>query len=272
MIISDKEREILGLSDDSELAYKTEDIILDTYFDPNSDRLKVLYDCIKRLIIEYLQKKNIEVDENVSFNLDDLLKEIIKINEDLPSFDLSLYDDPNKLNAYFRSITNNISFEDISHIKVIFDNMNDGFRAYFANYVPKFPVIVSSLLLELQEREPDPIFDNLEFVSSSSDVFDSDDDWDLSDFEFDEDEWETSSTPKEEPLTPENLIDYLKFINVVFTLTRYRQNGIDASDMMFELIREKKLDYYYSDKDFMKLFDRIMEHDKSKHRFYFHGL
>ena len=48
-------------------------------------------------------------------------------------------------------------------------------------------------------------------------------------------------------------------------------NGKEVNRRLEEIFDEKKLQEFYDDKKFMKELQKIMEHDKNSHTYYFHG-
>ena len=66
-------------------------------------------------------------------------------------------------------------------------------------------------------------------------------------------------------------MNYMKFINTVSELMQYRDLGINTVNKLRELVTQKKLEDFYSNEDFSVMFDEIMEHDKEKSSYYFHG-
>ena len=148
--------------------------------------------------------------------------------------------------------------------------------------------LTSKLYYELEKME------NGDFAQKTSmECNENDDDWADSNLEEDNKElesypiftkdelsdfadWEDGSETTEfdaipNPIDEKTLLDYVKLINVAEELIRYRDLGRNITNNLYELSNQKKLEDFYSNEEFSSMFDLIMNHDKNKSTYYFHG-
>lgn len=282
MKLTEEERKILDYEKeeiDEDFLYEIEKYILDIYTNQEDyKKLEAMLNCLKRIILEVANKRGYHISEDISFNADELLKEIITIEDDLVGFEVEYYDNPEKMHKYFEILTKDMNWEDVESIKSAMAYTTDGFREFFVPYINDISRASNELLRELEEPEmEEPVI----IVPVEDDV--DDDDWDWDDEIFDSesqgfpDEWGNITVDDEEKeeeidyLSEEKLTGYVKFINTVFVFIKYRNLGLDVTNELIELERERKLKEFYDDEEFSMMFDKIMEHDKKKSCYRFHG-
>ena len=306
MNLTEEEKKVFGIKDDEKVSnpahYIDEDILFKVYnvnvTDEMKHKLNVMLGYMKKQILEVAKKKNYKINGDESFDVDELLVEvssssIFKEDSDtlLVNFDSSNYKNSKKMNNYFYQLTETMSWEEVEKVYSEFNLKNDGFRKFFVNYVPNLIVLIDKLYKEIEKEEnksSDFVFNDKDEMKSSdtekmvvsSSVSDDmqDDDWSYSadDWDYSDDDWgvEYTSTKLDDngvDLSEENLMNYMKFINTVSELMQYRDLGINTVNKLRELVTQKKLEDFYSNEDFSVMFDEIMEHDKEKSSYYFHG-
>ena len=275
--------------------YCFEKHLLDIYLTDDNEEIEhnmnVTLNFIKKMITEISKKKGYDIVGNESYDTDILLNEIIDVPKEkkdlIASFNPLLYKKPEKLNKYFYSLTKDLSWEDLQYLAESFKWLNDGFRSFFASHLEKLITLSAKLYYELDVPKEDTSFfgtstsendDVLEDVNSDT----KPDEIAVDPSEFVEwstnDEWmdmynvkapETPSNTIE--LDKETLIKYVKFINVIEEFIKYRKLGFDIINKLNELIKQRKLEEFYSDEEFSSMFDLIMNHDTTKCSYYFHG-
>ena len=105
MKLTEEERKILDYEKeeiDEDFLYEIEKYILDIYTNQEDyKKLEAMHNCLKRIILEVANKRGYHISEDISFNADELLKEIITIEDDLVGFEVEYYDNPEKMHKYF---------------------------------------------------------------------------------------------------------------------------------------------------------------------------
>ena len=80
--------------------------ILDSY-SSNSDAVKITYGYIKRILLEVAKKRNLVIQDDLAFDIDELLKQIIEVPPELEDFDVLSYKDYTNLEKYLKEKTKN---------------------------------------------------------------------------------------------------------------------------------------------------------------------
>ena len=296
MKLTEEEKEVFRIHDKDLIyppSFHVEEGLLELYqVDGNDHNLDVTLNYIKRMILEVAKKKNFNIDENESLTTKELLDDLVKPDKEiLVGFDNSNYSDFQKLKSYFDSLTKDKSWNDIENIQKCFAYTHDGIRDYFASYIPDLISLSNELSYELsdeEEKEHTP-FDDFPLPQESNDkieTIESVENTDFNDgFDFpdvdDDIEWNDSNTfdnvevpvsvEKVEVITEDNLRKYLKFINSAVDLSKCHEIGIKIQNYLFNLVKQKKLEEFYSNPEFSKDYDLIMSHDRTKDVYYFHG-
>ena len=283
--------------------------------DLNNDELRVTIGYIKRILLEVAKKRSLKIDDDITFDIDKILKEKIVIPNDLTDFDVLYYKNFDELQKYVKEKTKTMNSDDIKSFGRHFcdrGSMHDGIREFMTSYIKRFDVTINRLDYEASIDKNDNFSSESEFWKKSFgdsvndneendasiehsrtdlddvfEVYDMDIDYsdfedidyadfediDYSDFEdIDYDEFETSNekVPDEE-VSDEELINMIKFCNSYIQIFECYKNGINIDRELSEQIDKKKLEEFYSDKSFIKELEKIMSHDKTKHRYLFHG-
>lgn len=256
--------------------------------------MSVTLNFIKKMIIELSKNRGYDIVGNESYDIDNLLNEIIDVPSEtdeilLTNFNPLLYKNPEKLSNYFNLLTSNLSWEDLKWLAQSFGWVNDGFRTFFANYLEKLINLSVKLYYELDKSEEQEQFAKISILDEENDDWAEDNSENLEKdemvMEFDEfgewdsdDEWMndinssiSDISPNTVELNKETLIECIKFINIIEPFVKYRKLGFNIINKLYELARQKKLEDFYSNEEFSAMFDLIMEHDKTKCSYYFHG-
>ena len=275
-----------------------ENYLLNIYVTDDNEEAKhnmsVTLNFIKKMIIELSKKREYDIVGNESYDIDNLLNEIIDVPSEtdeilLTNFNPLLYKNPEKLSNYFNLLTSNLSWEDLKRLAQSFNWVNDGFRTFFANYFEKLIDLSVKLYYELDKSEEQEQFAKISILDEENDDWAEDNSENLEKdemvMEFDEfgewasdDEWMndinssiSDISPNTVELNKETLIECIKFINIIEPFVKYRKLGFNIINKLYELARQKKLEDFYSNEEFSAMFDLIMEHDKTKCSYYFHG-
>ena len=277
--LTENEKEIL----ENYKGYKMEDVLsaidegLIQWYDPPEDYMglkEVACEYTKRLLKKVAEIRGIVVDSNDSFET----KEIVQDEyEELTGFKPEYYEDSDDLKTYIESATNGMKAYELALFTSQFRGVHDSIRKFMANFIPK---ICNNLYriadeIEKEERteEPDEMFGNQTNDGQEgirSDVFDKFD-WSIPDEEWASDIENQQVDSKDEKLSDEELLECLKFLNTFQKLMQLKSNGIKALRELDEKAKSRKLDEYYSDKDFATEYERIMTHNTQKHKYFFHG-
>lgn len=281
MELTKEEKELFQLHDKNlteSASYHVEDGILDIYTMQESyNRYEITCNYLKKMIMEVAKKRGYNIDANAVIDTDKLLEEIIEVDDALLGFNPLYYKDSSKLKKYFNEMTKNTSWQQIEKIEAAFGRTTDGFRNYFASYVSKLIGLADKLDYELNKHD-EPIIsvsddvDDSEWVWEDGNEVDFGDDFALIDIDdWHNDEEIANNENKDDDLSETKLSKFIKFINTSNTLIRYRNLGYVVRNELFELMKKRKLEDFYSNEEFAQMFDIIMSHDKTKNAYYFHG-
>lgn len=123
--------------------------------------------------------------------------------------------------------------------------------------------------------ETDNIVDNQNSISSEETFevgdWETDIEWMEETFESKDEQDKTNTNEPTVELNEKTLTECIKFINCVTELMKYNIIGKHIVEKLHELSNQKKLEEFYSNETFSVNFDKLMEHDKTKDSYYFHG-
>ncbi len=254
MRLTDEEKKVFEV--DEERKYDNPSVwvdvgVLDIYSWSTADefqkhRMEVTLNFIKRLILECANKHGYQITGNETFDVDEILNNNIKKGKyhesKLNGLSIEHLKDSDKMNMYFRELTRNMSWKELGTLTDEFGFVIDGYRSFFAQYIPPLIDNTNTFYFDLGNEERikiDTVFD--EPIEIKTD------------------------------LNEEELKNYIKFINTLPKLLEYQSIGKDCLNKIAELYQQKKLEEYYSDEEFSTMFDMIMDHDKTKSSYFFHG-
>lgn len=258
-----------------------EDGLVASYYSTkeNKELKDAAYEYAKRLLIAVAEKRGLIIDNEETFEIEDMI-----INDELKDFNLDYYKDYNLLKEYAYEKSKNMNAEETEELYNIFGgqigSMQDNFREFMTNYIPEILDNIYSLNKELEQdeeileypSEEDWVIDNDEEdkQSEAENILSNELDWD-SDDEWEEEYENHEEVSEEKRLDDENLIKCIKFLNSYSKLITYKGNGEKLCDEFHEIVKQKKLNEFYNNKEFFEDFKKIMEHDKHKHNYLFHG-
>lgn len=252
---------------------------------------EAVYGYAKRLLTEVAKKRNLTVNSEETFGINDMIE-----NNRLEDFNLEYYEEYDLLKNYIDDKTKDMNAVEVEKFYYKIGGrtgMQDEFREFMTRYIPKITKNVYELYAELNKKEtvekldekiidpddPDWGYEEQENTdwndekieeqeaTEQNDDFEwvsDDDDW-LSEFESQQEE------SQKEKVSDEELLEYIKFLNTYTKLNRYKSNGMKLVDEFGEIVRTKKLNEFYNNKEFFEDFKNIMNHDKEKHNYLFHG-
>lgn len=277
--LTEKEKEILNKYKGPNL----EDVLqvidegLIQWYDPPEDYMglkEVACEYTKRLLKKVAEIRGIVVDSNDSFET----KEIVQDEyEELTGFKPEYYEDSDDLKTYIESAINGMNANELELFTVRFRGVNDSIRRFMVDFIPKICNNLYRLSNEIEKEERTDELDEMfgEQTNNGQEKIDSDVigkfDWIIPDEEWSVDFENQQVASKEEKLSDEELLECIKFLNTFQKLMQLKSNGTKVLRELDEKVKSKKLDEYYSDKDFASEYERIMTHNKQKHKYLFHG-
>lgn len=285
-------------------AYHVESGLTGSYTE-NNDTVRITYGYIKRILIEVAKKRNLEIPDDITFDMDDLLKKIIEVPEELGDFDVLNYKKYDELSKYVEGKVEGMCWDDMDSFRTSFFWMTDSFRSFMGQYIPKLSYNIDMLNNEIDagncvkledskgitiiegEQEDDEWID-WEEAEESGDItitegepddtewvdweeFEGSGDITVIEGEQDDIEWADGEEDDRTKITDEELIDLIRYINSYPQLFEYKSNGNKVHEELRELVDKTKLREFYSDKEFYEDFKKIMAHDPKKNRYRFHG-
>ena len=298
MELTEKEKELF-MKHDKELkespSFHVEDGLVQSYSEDDS-KVQITLGYIKRILLEVAKKRGIDISEDIAFDIDELLKEIVEIPEDLKDFDPLYYKDDNKLKEFLKEKVKEMDSNDLEtflHNFTGIGGMNDSFREFMTQYIPTLINNIDTLYYEIDITPTENNIISLndeELVEDISSDLSEDEIWGTTEIIEDEDfdwiasgdweefnEWENMGTTQNNvqdentEITDEELIDYIRYINTYPLLIQYKKSGIRIANKLIEYTQKLKLSEFYSNKEFYENLKKIMEHDKKKHQYRFHG-
>lgn len=145
--------------------------ILESY-SSNSDAVKITYGYIKRILLEAAKKRNLVIQDDIAFDIDELLKQIIEVPTELDDFDVLSYKDYTNLEKYLKEKTKGKTSSELEKFLLYFNGvngmggMNDSFRNFMTNYIPALSSKIN--LLENEISEENKGVDDWDVFSSNS--------------------------------------------------------------------------------------------------------
>ena len=277
---------------------------IDSYYNPEDyPKFKEAgYSFVKRLLIEVAKQRGIDIDEDASFSLDDIITfERAGLDEEeqklLDDFDVNIFKNQKKLREYFTKKIEGMNAEDAKWFyDFTYSRLQDCFRDFMTGYVPVVANRIYELDAELLGKESEEILPDDDSGWDLEDVTEEwDDVWgeepiitehpegDEEETEWEDIDWDaewtkeagedlpqSSSEPKEK-LTDEEIIQLLKYVNTYPLIAKAKANGMKIQDELFEEVNKRIIKSYYDVPGFKDAFTRMMEHDKKKHKYLFHG-
>lgn len=302
-------KQIIELTEKEKEAYKTyseryiedplssieEGLVSSYYYAEDYKKFeKAVYEYAKRLLTEVAKKRNLTVDSEETFEINDMIE-----NNRLEDFNLEYYEDYGLLKNYIENKTKDMNAVEVEEFYNKMGGrigMQDDFREFMTRYVPKITSNVYELYAELNEKETVEKLDEEIIAPDDPDwgyqegEEQENTDWadeeiekqeateQNNDFEWvsDDDDWlsELENQQEEsvkEKVSDEELLEYIKFLNTYTKLNRYKSNGMKVVEKLGEIVRTKKLNEFYNNNEFFENFKNIMNHDKEKHNYLFHG-
>jgi len=245
----------------------------------NNEDVRITYGYIKRILVEVAKKRGLDIDVDETFDINNLLKQIADIPEEMADFDPVYFRNIEKLNKYVDDKTKNMSSKEMESFLDLFTGCNR-ITEFMAGYIQKLMLKIDELEFETREES---ILDNdvwvgYDFINSETHKKEQVDwsafegvDWENSEFEKGFCMQESAQDNVEEKVTDEELINIIRYINSFPQLHECIYNVTVANKRLAELADQKKLNEFYSNKSFVEDFKKIMAHDIQKHIYHFHG-
>ena len=264
--------------------------LMNIYLTDNDEQEKyninVTLNFIKRMIIKISKKRGYDIVGNEYFDTDTLLNEIIKVpkerEKEFLGFYPLLYKNEEKMNNYFYLKTKDLSIIELDCFIRSFELLvNDNLRIYLNENIDKILKTIVEIYYELEANDEESNNENNSIISNNNEYLNPDETPLISN---DFDDWESdnecmneiNNSYKENTqnitlLDKETLINCIKFINVIDELNKYRKLGSSVINNLLNLKKQKKLELFYSNEEFIKKLDQIMEHDTQYSSYYYHG-
>ena len=292
MDLTEEEKKLFRLHDEDlreSPSYYVETGLIQSY-SANDNTVQITFGYIKRLLLEVAKKRGLEISDDISFDMDELLKEIIEIPNDLTDFNVLYYKNYDELNKFVKDKIKGMNAEDMEDFLYYFHGfngigcMNDSFREFMSQFISKLSANIDILDSEIDSISVDDeewVDDDWDMASSNEQKLDNESDFadwgDIQDWEDSEQEYyddfqdNSQHNVDEKKITDEELISYIKFLNSYPILMKYKDNGFRIAKELRELAQKTKLNEFYSNEEFYKDFKQIMEHDSKKNKYHFHG-
>lgn len=261
--------------------------ILDSY-SSNSDAVKITYGYIKRILLEVAKKRNLVIQDDLAFDIDELLKQIIEVPPELEDFDVLSYKDYTNLEKYLKEKTKGKTSSELEEFRLYFNGFGE-IHDFMSDYIPE---ILNKI--DVLDYEADKV---VEKWTDLDEEMLKGEDWDESDWEALEKEMESKKENNEvvflddeefvededfvyiegikmkkiPKVTDEELISFIKYINTYPEIIKCKTNANKAEGFLSKLSSKTKLQEFYSNPKFLQDFKKIMEHDLKSHTYYFHG-
>lgn len=250
MELTDEEKELFRMfdSDLEELpSYHIEPWLMQSY-DVNDKNVQITFGYIKRILLEVAKKRGLTIHEDISYETDELLKNIVEVPKELTDFNPVLFKSADELNKYIQSKTKDMNLTERKEFFRLFDGYNGIGGIYYGFY--KF---IESFVYKILEKINEL---NYEAMTEITDL---------------DENPEESNYFDEQMVTNQELEDLIKFLNVYPELMEYKTNARQMAQKLENSIEEKTLSQFYGDKEFYENLRKIMNHDNKKHKYYFHG-
>ena len=262
--------------------YHVKDGLVVSHYE-NNDTVQITYGYIKRILMEVAKKRNLEISNDIAFEIDELLKKIIEIPEKLGDFDVLNYKKYDDLSQYVKSKVKGMCSDEMDFFKIDFEGMQNSFGVFMGQYIPKLAYNINMLNDEIDDGDWVKLEDSEGITITEGEPDDTEwaDRGELEDSqgieiitidgELDDTEWADGEEDDKTKITNEELIDLIKYINSYSRLFGCRANGEKVYEELIELINKTKLREFYSNEEFCADFKKIMAHDPKKNRYRFHG-
>ena len=261
--------------------------ILESY-SSNSDAVKITYGYIKRILLGVAKKRNLVIQDDLAFDIDELLKQIIEVPPELEDFDVLSYKDYTNLEKYLKEKTKGKTSSELEEFRLYFNGFGE-IHDFMSDYIPE---ILNKI--DVLDDEADEV---VEKWTDLDEEMLKGEDWDESDWEALEKEMESKKENNEvvflddeefvededfvyiegikmkklPKVTDEELISFIKYINTYPEIIKCKTNANEAEGFLSKLSSKTKLQEFYSNPKFLQDFKKIMEHDLKSHTYYFHG-
>ncbi len=279
----------------------SEGLSLSHYFvDENKPYINKMYDWAKRLLVETAKKRGISADFDAKFNVN----EIIENDKEVPNLSVEDYEDLDKLKRTVEELTREMDDTKKEQFRNNFDaqkvSVPGNVRLCMAKYIERIKNKLYDFDKEISKKEEsgpaefDPFNSDEVSQEPTTDfswaagtydpgVFeiepDEDSEWkfegeyggDEGEFvpEFEKDN--ESEDKGDEEVTDEELVDLIKYINTYPELKLIRENSRAIFSDLTRTIKSEKIQEFKDNKEFYDTCKKIMEHDRKKNRYLFHG-
>lgn len=273
-----------------------DDILLDLYSKSiaSDERLKYVYEYSLNLLKNVCKENGIDYEQD---GMKLLLERLDKYNQDLffkdilekYSFDYKWFADPDKIEKFIEEQVSKCNTADelkrfLADYKILFDE----FRSFFAHYFAgQFFSDLYSLESERTKEVDDGFADDWidEVKDSSNDGFTdewSDSVWEDEGAEFadwdgiwegefeDVDDFSSSSSTRE-TLTDEKIKEYIEFLITAYYINAIYVDCKNIYNKLFDEVKRFQLKEFMDCPDFIDDLKTIMNHDKTKHLYRYHG-
>lgn len=261
------------------VTFVVQEHICDVYNETaNQGELLIVLGYIKRNLQYIVESRRLPIDPEDRLDEDSILTSILMPEKKYDRYEpltidglgVDEYKNPEKLNDFFFDLAKNMNAKNTKALADKFSCINDGFTQIMAQFIPRIEKDIDKIVDENASILDSSDEEEMPWLTSKVVDIDSiwlDDDGDMGTKQDSEGDKEI----KTNRISDEDVIEYLKFINSLPDIIELRNNGTRIASKLYELAREKKLTEFHADKDFMADFTKIMEHDKDKHIYYFHG-
>ena len=276
-------------------AYAEEGLTQSLFHD--DEEVQVTHAFLKKIVLKAAQKRGIKFDPDAKYDLDETLRNIINMDDDdketFEGFDTSFYKDESTLKTYFDNKVQELNSEDTEHVSLFFGFLTDDFRKFLVDKTVYIRENIDRIYEEYAEEEraerddggisfSDDDWEDIEERdyddAGDPDIIpiDEDDEFVWDDEGWEDDDFGSSSTQEEpqkepDPITDENIIDLIKYFNTYSDIVRCRENGVMMSRVLRDISDEKKVESFLSNEDLKRDLENLLDHDKKRHMYLFHG-
>ena len=210
----------------------------------NADN-ELAWSLARRALEELAETRDLQVSRE-PFSLEEMLHGESDSLLELISggFDINLFKSKKDLINYLREQTRGMTAKEVESYASTFNWAVDTFREFIAEFTQKGADVVNQIIIN---NQPTNIWD--EDVSNDA----------------------SNIKNRENEIDNEFVLRFIRFLISLPLIREYRKNGIDAGDALEEIKKQKVLEFFESDPQFSRDFERIMGHDKKTHRYWFHG-
>ena len=305
MIFSEEDikslEKLIDVEVDDPILQISEGLSLSHYFvDEYKPYINKMYDWAKRLLVETAKKRGISADFDAKFNVN----EIIENDKEVPNLSVEDYEDLDKLKRTVEELTREMDDAKKEQFRNEFDgekiNVPGNVRLCMVKYIERINNKLYDFDKEIDKKEErgsaefDPFNSDEVSQEPTTDfswaagtydpgVFeiepDDDSEWKLEgEYGGDEDEFvpefeklNESQDKGDEEVTDEELVDLIKYINTYPELKFIRENSRVIFNDLTRSIKNEKIQEFKDNKEFYDKCKKIMECDRNKRRYLFHG-